>query len=197
MINKALVLSLAFAATGALAAAPKAAKAPVKPLIEAAGAGNLAEIDRLIKAGAPVNGRLAASDNGMTPLTVSAALGQAAAAKALLAAGAEVNLADALGDTPLHKACFPPTGKDLAAAANAKRSVALVLLAAKPKLNLRDKQGWTPLMLAASVGDAALVKALLDAGADASIKLSSGKTALALALQGGNKDAAYVLSSKK
>ncbi len=197
MIKTALALSLSFASLSAFAAAPKAAKLPVKPLIEASGAGNVAEINRLIKAGTPVNGKLAASDNGMTALTVAAALGQAASAKALLAAGADVNLTDALGDTPLHKACFPPTGKDLAAAANAKRAVALVLLAAKPKLNQKDKQGWTPLMLAASVGDAALVKALLDAGADASLKLSSGKTALALAQQGGNKEAAYLLTPKK
>lgn len=180
------------------AAPAKAAKAPpVRELVNAAGAGNVAEVERLLKAGTPVNGKLAASDNSMTALTAAAALGQAATAKALLAGGADVNLADGLGSTPLHKACYLATGKDVVAAAKAKHEVAAVLLAAKPKLNVKDKQGWTALMLAASNGDAEMVKMLLAAGADASAKLANGKDARTLADQGGHAAAAALLTPKK
>ncbi len=192
MIASSLTLVL-FAAPLFAAPAPPSAR----ELVEAAGAGDVAGIRRLIAAGAPVNGRLAASDNGMTPLTVAAALGRADSAKALLAAGADVNLPDGLGSTPLHKACYPATGKDLEAAARAKRETALVLLAAKPKVNVTDKDGWTPLMLAAIIGDAKLVKALLNAKADASLKTPSGKTALTLAQEGGHASAAELLAPKK
>ena len=180
------------------AAPAKPAKAPpVRDLVNAAGAGDVAGIERLIKAGTPVNGKLAAADNSMTALTAAAALGQAGSAKALLAAGADVNLADGLGSTPLHKACYLPTGKDVAAAAKAKHEVAAVLLAAKPKLNARDKQGWTPLMLSAANGDAEMIKLLLAAGSDASVKLPTGKDAHELADQGGHAAAAALLAPKK
>ncbi|UPT75019.1 MAG: ankyrin repeat domain-containing protein [Elusimicrobiota bacterium] len=190
-------LAIALLAAPLFAAPAKAPVPPVRELVEASGAGNVAEIGRLLKAGVPVNGRLAASDNGMTALTAAAALGRADSAKALLAAGADVNLADALGSTPLHKAAFLPIGKDLAAAGKAKREVAAVLLAAKPKLNAKDKQGWTPLMLAAANGDAELVGALLSAGADAAVKLPTGKNARELAEQGGHAAAAALLAPKK
>ena len=134
----------------------------------------------------------------MTALTVAATIGQVESVKALLAAKADANRADALGNSPLHKACFPPMGrKDKAVELQAKREIVGLLLAAKAKPNAKDKQGWTPLMLAATIGDAGLVKALLDGGADASVKLSTGKTALSLAQQGGKQEAVALLSVKK
>ncbi len=187
-----LVLLLAL-----VAAAPK----PIpKELIEASGSGNVSEIARLLKAGADVNGKLASGDpssDGMTPLTIAATLGQVESVKALLAAKAKVNVTDGMGDTALHKACYPPSGKDLAANAQARVQIAKLLIAAKASRNLKDKAGWTPLMLAAAYGGTELVKLLLDAGADASVKLSSGKTAFLLAQQGGHKETAALLEPKK
>lgn len=196
MKNISSLLALAFLAAPLLAA-PAAKVPPVKELVEAAGQGNTAEVMRLLKAGVPVDGRLGASDNGMTALTAAATIGQIESVKALLAAKADANRADFQGNSPLHKACFPPIGKDKALEIQNKRAIVVALLAAKAKPNVKDKQGWTPLMLAASVGDAAIVKALLDAGADASVKLSNGKTALTMAQQGGNREAAYLLTPKK
>ncbi|MBI5247684.1 MAG: ankyrin repeat domain-containing protein [Elusimicrobia bacterium] len=193
-IAPALALAL-LAAPLFAATAPKTP--PVKDLVEAAGQGNRTEISRLLKAGVPVDGRLGASDNGMTALTAAATIGQVDSVKVLLAAKADANLADLQGTSPLHKACFPPIGKDKALELQNKRAIVVALLSAKAKPNVKDKQGWTPLMLAASVGDAAIVKALLDAGADASAKLSNGKTALTLAEQGKNLEAAYLLGLKK
>ena len=195
MKKAALALSLSLITAPLFAAVPKAVP-PIKQFVEASGQGNVAELARLLKAGVSVNGRLTPEDNSMTALTIAAALGKVESVKALLAAKANVNLADALGDTPLHKACFPPISKDQASEMKAKREIVGLLLAAKAKVNLKDKQGWTPLMFAASVGDASNVKALLDAGADASVKLSSGKTAFSLAQQGGSKDAAALLTPK-
>ena len=191
-----LALMLALAA-GPLFAAPAKKVPSVRDLIEASGAGNITEISRLLKAGVSVNGRLTAADNAMSPLSVAVMLGQVESVKALLDAKANINQTDALGDTPLHKSCFPPAGKDPAANAKAKMEIAKILLAAKAKVNLKDKEGWTPLMLAASAGNAGMVKLLLDAGADAAVRLSSGKSALALAQQGGHLEAAAMLVPKK
>ena len=79
-------LSLALAAAPLFAATPAAKAPPVKDLVEASGRGDTAEIARLLKAGVPVNGRLADADNGMTALTVAATIGQVESVKALLAA---------------------------------------------------------------------------------------------------------------
>ena len=197
MKKTALALLLALVAGPLAAAAPKPAP---KELIEASGQGNTAELARLLKAGADVNGTLASGDagsDGMSALTIAATLGQVESVKTLLAAKAKINLTDGMGDTALHKACYPPSGKDPAANALARIQIAKLLLAAKTKVNLKDKQGWTPLMLASAYGGTELVKLLLDAGADASVKLSSGKTAFLLAQQGGHKETAALLEPKK
>lgn len=80
-----------------------------------------------------------------------------------------------------------------AAAQRDARMVALLLHAAetasgagdaRPTLdyvNCTSRDGWTALQLAARAGDATIVKALLDAGADRTAVMRSGKTALDLA----------------
>ena len=48
-------------------------------------------------------------------------------------------------------------------------------------INFKARDGWSALGLAARVGDAAIVKALLDVGADRAAVMQSGKTALDIA----------------
>jgi ankyrin repeat protein len=55
-------------------------------------------------------------------------------------------------------------------------------------VNARDSQGRTPLMLAAMGGARQLVVVLMAAGADATLRDPSGRTAADLALQAGHTD---------
>lgn len=60
-------------------------------------------------------------------------------------------------------------------------------------LNARDAQGHTPLMLSASRNKAAICALLLEAGADAHLLDSSGRSALAIAHAAGAHDAAQTI----
>ena len=57
------------------------------------------------------------------------------------------------------------------------------LAAARVPINAMDDNGFTPLMYAATIdfGDAEVLKALVKAGADKSVRNSEGRTALAQA----------------
>lgn len=60
-------------------------------------------------------------------------------------------------------------------------------------MNHRYEEGNTPLTEAAFGGSARIVRTLLEHGADPNVRNHAGKTALALALEKGNRDAADVL----
>jgi ankyrin repeat protein len=95
----------------------------------------------------------------------------------LLAHGAEVN-AVALNPTllqPLHSAV---ASRDLA--------TVMAVLAAKPEINARQIRGFVALHSAALSGDVLIVRALLDAGADASLQADDGKRALDFARERGH-----------
>ena len=66
-------------------------------LMKAADRGNVAEVQRLLAAGAPVNAK---DNDGETALMMAADDGHAAVVKLLLEAGAAVNDADEDGETP-------------------------------------------------------------------------------------------------
>ncbi len=68
--------------------------------------GDVAEAQKLIAQGAPVN--TAGSNHGITPLLL-ASMRSVELVKLLLDHGAQVNLADADGFTPINDACY--TGK--------------------------------------------------------------------------------------
>ncbi|TWT15663.1 ankyrin repeat domain-containing protein [Reyranella sp. CPCC 100927] len=91
---------------------------------------------------------------------------------AMIACGADVNLKTQEGWTPLHTAAYfgPAAMIDL-------------LVSKGAQVNARgDYDGWTPLHMAASADeDAAVVQALLKAGADRTLKSQSGKTAREMA----------------
>ena len=107
----------------------------------------------------------AANDKGNTPLHVAIIKGHVEIVKLLLSHGANVNAQDQVYlATPLHWAL------------SARRiEVAHLLLDQVVDLGIENKDGSTALHLASSMGDAAIVRRLLDCGANADAKVTSGK----------------------
>jgi uncharacterized protein len=102
----------------------------------------------------------------------------AAAVRALLKEGADVNGAQGDGMTALHWA-----------AANGDTETARMLIAAGANLRAMTRiNGYTPLFLASREGNAAIVGALLDAGASAKTASTTGSTPLMLAAASGNTE---------
>lgn len=66
-------------------------------------------------------------------------------------------------------------------------------LAGEVDLSARDDKGWTALDWAAGRGDEAIVRALVEAGADALAAGEDQRTAYQIALAAGHKEAALVL----
>ena len=89
-----------------------------------------------------------------------------------LAHGATATLADADGQTGLHRLPFEEEEDE------DTLEVAGLLLGAGADPNARDKNGQTPLMYAAEHGDLAMVRWLLEHGADPAVKDDLGETAL-------------------
>ncbi|BAH37161.1 MAG TPA: ankyrin repeat domain-containing protein [Gemmatimonas aurantiaca] len=127
----------------------------------AADRGDAAMATALIKAGAKLT---PITRNGAyTPLHVAARAGNGAVVQALLAAGADAKARTETGATALH----------LSAQAGDVASVKS-LVAAKADVNAKEPTwGQTPLMFAAASDRAEAVKALMAAGADASIRTST------------------------
>jgi ankyrin repeat protein len=101
-----------------------------------------------------------------------------AAVRALLKEGADVNGAQGDGMTALHWA-----------AANGDTETARMLIAAGANLRAMTRiNGYTPLFLASREGNAAIVGALLDAGASAKTTSTTGSTPLMLAAASGNTE---------
>ena len=75
------------------------------------------------------------------------------------------------------------------------------LIAHGADVNARADDGWTPLMYASYQGNAKVVEALLDAGADKELKATSGyfegKTALDLAREENKGDVVAVLEQRR
>ena len=172
-------------------------------LILAARDGHAAIVERLLAAGADVNG---VGENDWNALMLAAREGHTAIVERLLAAGADVNAKDYAGNTALilaadrgHTAIVKlllEEGADV----NANGSYALIdaaeggwtdiveLLLAAPDINVnaKDEDGGTPLMAAAYEGHTATVELLLAAGADVNVKDGWNKTALTEAVEYGH-----------
>ena len=122
----------------------------------AAKTGNREVAEILIAAGADI--RATTRLGGHMPLHVAAAAGQAGIAEALLEAGAPGDAMTSTGAQPLH----------LAAAAGVPEVVVSLLAHGAPVDARETAWDLTPLMFAAVRGRVEAVKALMDAGADAS-----------------------------
>jgi len=129
----------------------------------------------LLAAGAEVN---AADLNGQTPFMKAALRGWAEVFETLLAAGADVDAADEEGATALIRA-LSVDEEDRDAVTRIVQS----LLAAGADVQQADDEGQTPLMLAAAYGHVALVRTLLEMGADAGAVDHVDRTALARAAE--------------
>jgi uncharacterized protein len=129
-------------------------------LCDAAKHSEVAEIERLVAAGADPNLLV----RQWTPLLWAATHGHAAPIAALVAAGARVNGANSMGSTAL-----------MSAAAN-DRAVAIdALLAAGADAHVADKFGFTALHRASIYGHLDTARALLEAGARTGMRNKEGK----------------------
>jgi uncharacterized protein len=149
-------------------------------------------------------------------LRIAAATGNVAVARKLIAAGAECNATGPLGETPLHLAAqhagadmialLAGCGGDPNARAAATARIYLSQMPgpfndrvydALPPPGLADG-AQTPLMLAAmrDAGGPQAVRALLDAGADRSLRSEHGRTAADFARDWSNHEVAAELAGR-
>lgn len=127
--------------------------------------GNLAEVQRLLNAGANVN---ATKTNGETPLYIAVFKGRTKIVQLLLAVpGININAAKTNdGATPLFVAAFK----------GHKEIVQLLLSAPGININAARTDGVTPLYFAAVCGHESIVFLLLELGADTSLISYGGKS---------------------
>jgi ankyrin repeat protein len=118
---------------------------------------------------------------GETPLMFAAAGGYADVLRRLLASGADVRARDYSGETALHYAGFS--------------EAVGILTEAGAELDAQGRQGQTSLMKATAKGDACVVRALLEQGANPELKNSEGKTAREIARDKSLMKIASLLSS--
>ncbi|MBP2676859.1 MAG: uncharacterized protein H6Q84_3699 [Deltaproteobacteria bacterium] len=141
-----------------------AAVALADPIHEAAGAGKVELLRKLIADGTDVNARAA---DGGTPLHDAALWGHRDIAELLLSKGADVNAKDGNGMTPLH-----------IAANGDHRKLAEVLIGKGAAVDARALNGWTPLHVAAMWGHENVARALIANGADVNARASRDAVAL-------------------
>jgi ankyrin repeat protein len=143
-------------------------------LVESVKAGDVAEVARMLLAGADVNSR---DEEGATLLMLAAYASNLAMVEALIEAGADVNAQDARGWSAISRAVY-----------NAEQNrgfaeVVQVLINAGANIEAAISYGVRPLMLAAGYGETAVVEVLLNAGADVLAKNEGGFTALMMVKQ--------------
>ncbi|RIB27920.1 ankyrin repeat-containing domain protein, partial [Gigaspora rosea] len=141
-------------------------------LFQAAAAGNADVVKTLLKEDASVD---LSNTSNVSPLMIAAYHGHSYACRMLLDRGrANINQRDMTDKTAIAYAAH--NGHGLAVE---------TLLVRGANVNIVDVYLWSPLMLAAYKGRANIVRQLLIAGADNSLKTANGKTASQLARDGG------------
>lgn len=153
----------------------------VKALVAAASAGDLLEVERLLKQDPHLVDARAPHDQ--TPLTAAAREGQSDAVRFLVARGASVDLADSTGKTALYWACQ-----------RGHVDVVGTLLDGGADPGRREGEGWTALMVAAMRGHLGIVRLLLHRGGQpANQTLPDGRSVLFVACHYANDDVARCL----
>ncbi len=155
----------ALLAAGAPAAPPEGVRVRRSPLVFAAMAGDAANVKLLLGHGA---------EPSAEALSEAITFGNAPVVRTLLDAGAPAGVTDGVGVNLLHWATITD-----------RPQVIGMLAEAGADVDALDDFGLTPLMYAAIIdfGDTAVLRALLDAGADRSVEDFDGKTARQHALR--------------
>ena len=142
-------------------------------LLDAAGKGQLALVEKLLRDGAQVN---ASDSGGITALHYAAAGGSLEVVQALLSAGADVNARTKEDVTPLMSAVGSPYSKN---------EVALALINAGADIDIADSNGETALWTATGESSNQVVEALLKEGANPNVRAYGGNTPLHMAALNG------------
>lgn len=154
------------------------------PLSQAATRGHDDLIELLLKSGADAKTK---NKDGYTAFTAALFNGQMDAADMLLAAGADVNNTDTYGITPLMTAssiCNPESLRYLVGKG-----------AKLDRITQLEYGGSTALTTAASTGQVACVKTLLELGANPNLKMKNGNTALTSAQEAKNPEIIEILKA--
>ena len=128
-----------------------AAEAPVYPLHDEAAAGDVNAVELLLLGGLSCDETNA---RGSTALHIAAVKGHEAVASVLLDSGASPNALNAIGNTPLH-----------AAVECGQLECARLLVSRGADPAAEGENGLTPMRMAAQQGNAAMLDAVLSAGA--------------------------------
>ena len=167
---------------GAETQAPQGVRARNSPLLFSAMTGDLDSVRLLLAHDASPSAAPAPQAN--TPLAAAVTFGYPDVVRTLIAAGASVHVTEATGINLLHWAAIAD-----------RPAVIPILAKAGASLNAIDDNGYTPLMYAATIdfGDDAVLRALLSAGADRTIRNHDGRTALQQARHYGHAQLAAAL----
>jgi|SRR5689334_3394763 uncharacterized protein len=222
MLTRSVWRLLAFLASGLPASAqvpPNASElAAYRGLHAAAAKGDVTEIERMVKGGAPIDAR---DGRARTPLHVAAFMRKPDAARVFMRLGADANALDVqrydivtiaavADDVPMLKVALeggcrsgnitsPYDGTALIAGAHLGHDeVVRTLIAAKAPLDHVNNLGWTAVIESIVLGDGgkhhvATLKALVDAGANVNLADRSGDTPLTLAKRRGFKEMVAIL----
>ncbi|MBD50837.1 MAG: hypothetical protein CMB08_02815 [Euryarchaeota archaeon] len=171
-------------------------------MLDAAEAGDLDAVKKLIDAGVPVNG---VGDDQSTPLHFAAQEGHVDLAKLLIEKGADINAKDDIDQTPVDRARFWKQEKIIAllekssiheAAREGNLNIVIQQLDSGADINLANENGDTPLTYAAFMGHLEIVSLLIEKGAKVNAKGLAGWTPLHLASQRGHKKITELLIEK-
>ncbi|RYX82548.1 hypothetical protein EON83_19155 [bacterium] len=144
----------------------------ITQLCDAIASGNAPVVAQILKA-KPYLATFHLPD-GSTPLHIAALWGTLGCAQELVKQKADINARDGQNLTPLHVALKNPTERFIRRAIN----MTAFLLRSGAKPNIATLSGETPLHFAARVGNAQLITALLDKGANINARTIEGETAL-------------------
>lgn len=154
----------------------------ISQLCDAAFEGDMEKVEEALESGVKVNGR---DQDGRTALMFASFNGFSEIVLLLLDEGADISLCDGMGRTALLYAAtgpFPETVR--------------ILLDKGAEPNVVDSnEHFTPLMHAAAEGNLDVVKILLKAGSDLSMKDVDGDNAASFARQAGHLEVAKYLES--
>src|SRR6266480_2706658 len=150
-----------------------------RKLLDAAEAGDTAEVQSLLREGANANAK---GDYGNTALMGAAVRGHTESVRALLEKGADVNAKGNTGRTALMEAAL-----------EGYTDTVRTLLEKGADVNAKDNMGWTPLFWAAFSRRTDTVRALLEKGADVNAKDNMGRTALIEAARQGRTETVRAL----